>query len=118
MLAIVRNENVSRMGIGVEKTINEDLFQIRSEKLFGDRGTIHVDTRQRAQGRDFCAVYVFHGQDTIRGITFDGARHQHALESPKTLAEYAHVLSLLRIIQLAQETEPQFVDDLFDTVTA
>ena len=79
-LVIAREKNVSRMRIGVEGAVEQDLFEVGLEEFLRQAGTVDLEAGQRAQFRDLGAFDVIHREDPVRGVIRDRQRHAQASE--------------------------------------
>ena len=89
------------MRVGMEEAVDEDLLQIRFEKLFCDHGAIELEARQRAQGCDLAALDEVHREHPHAGQVPDGFRHDQVLELLQVLAEHDEVFGFLVVVELA-----------------
>ena len=60
---IVRDENVARMRVGVEETVDQNLLEISAEKFLGQRGAVEFHPGERAQIGDLFPRHELHRED-------------------------------------------------------
>ena len=79
-LVVFRQKDISRMWIRMEKPVDENLFEIRAEDLFGESLSVELHQPQRTDIGNFLPFDVVHGQDARGRVVIDGLRNHDLLE--------------------------------------
>ena len=88
----VRDEDIPRVGIGVEEAVDQNLLQVGLEDLFGEERPLYVLFAQRPERRDLLALDVVHREHAARAVIEDGLGHHDQLEFLQVLAHRDQVL--------------------------
>src|SRR5437660_107527 len=100
--AMIRRErDISRMRIGMKKSLDQNLVAIGAKKLSGQHFTIKVHPSQGTQLCDFDARDVFHRQHSRRAVIRDRRRYDDMCESFELFAKGRQVVGFLPVIELA-----------------
>ena len=101
--AIVRQEDVAGMRIGVEDAVQQNLLQVRLEELVGDRLRIDVGQNDGVERRELGSVDVVHRQDAGGRVVPNGLRNDDAPESGERAPDRFHVARFLPVVELGGE---------------
>src|SRR5205085_2332127 len=72
--SVVCQEHIAGMWISVEKSIDEDLLEIGSKKLFREARAVQIESRERAELGDLPSGHVVHRENSAGGIVVDRLR--------------------------------------------
>ena len=114
--AVVRQEDVAGVRVGVEEPVDDDLVQVRAEELVGQRGAVDVDGRQRIEVRDLAALHELHRQHAFGRVPLDRKRDDDVLEALQVLRQPDEVLGLPPVVELGDERAPEGLDGLLELV--
>ena len=68
------------MRIGVERAVEQDLFQIGVKEFLGENRAVQIEVGERAEFSDLGAFDVFHREDFFGRLAFNGQRNANAFE--------------------------------------
>jgi len=115
--SVVGEEDVARMRIGVEKSIDEDLMEIGAEKFFGQPGAVQINACERIEFGNFPAGDVFHREHAAGGVIVDGLRDENTGKIAKGFSEAPEIRRLLPVIEFEEKRLAQLFDHETELVT-
>ena len=102
------DENIARVWIGVEESLDQNLIQIGPKQLFGQLCTIEFHPGQRTHFGNLFTGHIFHRQYPRRAVVRNWGRNDEAMKCFQMLPKDGEVLSFLPVIQLAHQAFSQF----------
>jgi len=111
-------EDISGVRIGVENTVHEDLFEVGFEELLDEDAAIDVNAGDRADGGDFAALHVVHGEDAARAVIRHGLGNGDVGELLQVGTDSDQVLRFGFVVELLLDGAAEFLEHGAETVAA
>jgi hypothetical protein len=109
--SVWRQQHVSRMRIGVEHAVDQNLLQIGAEEILGERDPVHFGPFHAADRGDLGPRDIIHRQHSRSCEVVDWQRHDDMLEVAKLVSDRHEVACLLAIIEFRHQRPFEFIDD-------
>ena len=100
--ALVEEEDIARMRIGMEQAIAQHLLEVGAEQRIGQPFAVELEARERAQLGDLGAGDELHRQHARAGIGHDRLRDDDLGDRLQIVADGDEVQRLLAEVELAQ----------------
>ena len=100
--AVVGQEHVAGMRVGVKEPVDDDLMQIGAHQLAAQLLAVDVDARQRAERGDLRAEDVVHRQHARRRVVVHRLRHDDRRELGEMLAERPEIARFVAVVELGE----------------
>ena len=112
--AVIGDEHVARVRVGVEHALDQDLPDVDTEELVGECGAVQVHLSQRAHVRHLAPRDELHRQDPAGGEVGERLRHHDAIVVPQHGTDGGEVVRLAPVVQLVHEGPSELLEEVAD----
>ena len=109
-VAVVGEEDIARMRVGVEQAVDQHLLQIGAKQLLGERGAFDLESRKRADRRDLAAFHVIHRQHAPGAVIRHGLRHVDQCELLQVRPDGDEIARFALVIKLVFQRNAKLLE--------